>query len=41
MKLKVTTALRMVPMIVVMGTIFLLSHQPGDSLSLPLDARDR
>jgi VanZ family protein len=27
--------LRMVPMIVVMGTIFFLSHQPGDSLPLP------
>lgn len=26
---------RMVPMIVVMGTIFFLSHLPGDSLSLP------
>ena len=27
--------LRMVPMILVMGTIFILSHQPGDRLSLP------
>lgn len=27
--------LRMVPMILVMGTIFYLSHQPGDSLYLP------
>jgi len=26
---------RFVPMILVMGTIFFLSHQPGDSLSLP------
>jgi VanZ family protein len=26
--------LRMVPMILVMGTIFLLSHQPGDTLDL-------
>ncbi len=25
----------MVPMIVIMGTIFFLSHQPGDNLSLP------
>ena len=28
--------LRMVPMIMVMGTIFCLSHQPGDSLYLPV-----
>lgn len=27
--------IRIVPMAVVMGTIFLLSHQPGDSLYLP------
>lgn len=27
--------LRMVPMILVMGTIFYLSHQPGESLYLP------
>jgi VanZ family protein len=27
--------LRMVPMAIIMGTIFFLSHQPGDSLSLP------
>ena len=26
----------MVPMILVMGTIFFLSHQPGDTLSLPM-----
>jgi VanZ family protein len=26
---------RAVPMILVMGTIFLLSHQPGDALDLP------
>ncbi len=32
---KVTTLLRIVPMAVTMGTIFFLSHQPGDSLSLP------
>jgi len=31
----VATLLRMVPMAVAMGTIFFLSHQPGDSLSLP------
>jgi VanZ family protein len=29
------TVIRIVPMIVIMGTIFLLSHQPGDSLPLP------
>lgn len=28
--------LRMVPMILVMGIIFFLSHQPGDSLDLPV-----
>lgn len=28
--------LRMVPMILVMGTIFYLSHQPGDTLDLPV-----
>ena len=28
--------MRMVPMLIVMGTIFFLSHQPGDSLTLPL-----
>ncbi len=27
--------LRVVPMLVVMGTIFILSHQPGDMLELP------
>ncbi len=27
--------LRLVPVTLVMGTIFLLSHQPGDSLPLP------
>lgn len=32
---KAATLLRMVPMAVAMGTIFFLSHQPGDSLSLP------
>jgi VanZ family protein len=32
---KATTFLRMVPAAVAMGTIFFLSHQPGDSLSLP------
>lgn len=30
------TAVRMVPMILVMGTIFYFSHQPADSLDLPL-----
>ncbi len=35
MKRKVTAALRMVPMIIVMGTIFFLSNQTGESLSLP------
>ncbi len=35
MKRQAATALRMVPMIVVMGTIFFLSNQPGDQLSLP------
>ncbi len=30
-----TTAFRMVPMVMTMGTIFFLSHQPGDSFSLP------
>jgi len=29
------TTLRMVPMTLVMGTIFWLSHQPGDSFNLP------
>ena len=32
---KAATLLRMVPVAVAMGTIFFLSHQPGDSLSLP------
>ncbi len=27
--------LRIVPMLLVMGTIFFLSHQPGDTLELP------
>ena len=36
MNLQLTTVLRMVPLAVAMGTIFFLSHQPGDSLSLPL-----
>lgn len=35
MNRKVTAVLRMVPVTVVMGTIFFLSHQPGDRLSLP------
>lgn len=35
MNRKVTAALRMVPMAITMGTIFFLSHQPGDSLPLP------
>jgi hypothetical protein len=28
-------SLRLVPVLLVMGTIFYLSHQPGDSLYLP------
>jgi len=28
-------AVRLVPVVVVMGTIFFLSHQPGDSLYMP------
>ncbi len=35
MNKKVVLVLRLVPMIVVMGTIFFLSHQPGDQLHLP------
>ena len=35
MNRKVTTVLRVVPLAAAMGTIFLLSHQPGDRLSLP------
>ena len=35
MNRKVAAVLRIVPMIFVMGTIFFLSHQPGDQLSLP------
>lgn len=31
----VKTMLRMVPMVITMGTIFFLSHQTGDQLSLP------
>ena len=27
--------LRIVPVVIIMGTIFLLSHQPGDTLPLP------
>ncbi len=30
-----TTIARMAPMLIVMGAIFLLSHQPGDSFDLP------
>ena len=30
------TYLRVVPMLLCMGTIFLLSHQPGDTLDLPI-----
>jgi len=33
--MKVGFLFRYVPMVVVMGTIYLLSAQPGDSLSLP------
>lgn len=32
---KSVAVLRMVPMTLAMGTIFILSHQPGDRLSLP------
>ena len=35
MNTRVAVVLRMVPMMVVMGTIFFLSHQPGDQLHLP------
>lgn len=35
MNRKMIAILRMVPLALVMGTIFFLSHQPGDSLSLP------
>lgn len=35
MKQRRAGVLRLVPMIVVMGTIFFLSHQPGDRLHLP------
>ena len=35
MKTKTGSVLRFVPMAVVMGTIYLLSAQPGDSLPLP------
>jgi VanZ family protein len=35
MKWQMNEVLRMVPMALAMGTIFFVSHQPGDSLSLP------
>ncbi len=35
MKQRWRAALRSVPVICVMGTIFFFSHQPGDTLSLP------
>lgn len=35
MNKNVALALRLVPMALVMGTIFFLSHQPGDQLHLP------
>ena len=35
MNRKMNAFLRMVPLALVMGTIFFLSHQPGNSLSLP------
>lgn len=35
MKLRVKSVLRFVPMACVMGTIYILSAQPGDSISLP------
>ena len=42
MKKKLAGIYRLVPMIVVMGTIFFLSHQPGDSLYvLPVPGFDK
>jgi VanZ family protein len=35
MNWQMNAILRMVPMALAMGTIFFISHQPGDSLSLP------
>jgi VanZ family protein len=35
MSRKLIAGLRTVPMTLVMGTIFMLSHQPGDTLHLP------
>jgi VanZ family protein len=35
MNRQMNAVLRMVPMALAMGTIFFVSHQPGDSLSLP------
>lgn len=35
MNRKMTGVLRMVPLAAAMGTIFFLSHQPGDRLALP------
>lgn len=32
---QLTAPLRLVPMTLIMGAIFILSHQPGDSLQLP------
>ena len=35
MNRKMSAVLRMVPLALVMGTIFFISHQPGDNISLP------
>ncbi len=35
MKVTGADSVRMVPMLIVMGTIFFLSHQPGDALYMP------
>jgi len=35
MKVTGAVSVRMVPMLIVMGTIFFLSHQPGDVLYMP------
>ncbi|BCL60336.1 hypothetical protein DGMP_10290 [Desulfomarina profundi] len=35
MKLSGVDSVRMVPMLIVMGTIFFLSNQPGDALYMP------
>lgn len=35
MSRRASELVKMVPMLIVMGTIFFLSHQPADSISLP------